>query len=63
MLVFKDGHEQQVVNYAIVGSTLYDLSEGRTRKVALTELDLAATVKQNDQRGIDFQLPAGTKLN
>lgn len=63
VLVFKDGHEQQVVNYAIVGSTLYDLSEGRTRKVALTELDLAATVKQNDQRGIDFQLPAGTKLN
>lgn len=63
VLVFKDGHQQQVVNYAIVGSTLYDLSGGRTRKVALAELDLAATVKQNDQRGVDFELPAGTKLN
>lgn len=63
VLVFKDGHQQQIVNYAIVGSTLYDLSDGRTRKVALAELDLPATVKQNDQRGVDFELPAGTKLN
>jgi len=63
VLVFKDGHQQQVVNYAIVGSTLYDLSNGRTRKVALAELDLRATVQQNDQRGVDFQLPAGTKPN
>jgi len=63
VLVFKDGHQQEVVNYAIVGSTLYDLSGGRTRRVALAELDLTATVKQNDQRGVDFQLPAGTKLN
>ena len=63
VLVFKDGHQQQVVNYAIVGNTLYDLSGGRTRRVALAELDLTATVKQNDQRGVDFQLPAGTKLN
>jgi len=63
VLVFKDGHQQQVVNYAIVGATLYDLSNGRARKVALAELDLTATVKQNDLRGVDFQLPAGTKLN
>lgn len=63
VLVFKDGHQQEVGNYAIVGPTLYDLSNGRTRKVALAELDLKATVKQNDQRGVDFELPAGTKLN
>ena len=63
VLVFKDGHAQEVKNYAIVGVTLYDLSEGRTRKVQLAELDLQATVKQNDDRGVSFQLPAGTKLN
>lgn len=63
VLVFKDGHEQEVKNYAIVGATLYDLSDGRTHKVQLAELDLTATVKQNDDRGIIFQLPAGTKLN
>lgn len=63
VLVFKDGHELDVKNYAIVGPTLYDLSDGRTRKVQLAELDLAATVKHNDDRGVSFQLPAGSKLN
>jgi len=63
LLIFKDGHEQEVKNYAIVGATLYDLSDGRTRKVQLAELDVPATVKQNDDRGVTFQLPAGTKLN
>lgn len=57
VLVFKDGHRQEVGNYAIIGSTLYDLSEGRTKKVALAELDVAATVKQNDERGVEFKLP------
>jgi len=63
VLVFKDGHQQEVSNYAIVGTTLYDLSEGKTRKVALAELDLPATVKQNDSRGVDFRLPATAKAN
>lgn len=63
VLVFKDGHQQEVSNYAIVGSTLYDLSEGKTRRVALVELDLPATVKQNDSRGVDFRLPASAKAN
>jgi len=63
VLVFRDGHHAEVSNYAIVGSTLYDLSGGRTRKVALAELDLAATVKANDQNGVDFRLPNGVKLN
>jgi hypothetical protein len=63
VLVFKDGHQVQVRNYAIVGKTLYDLSDGRTLKIQLADLDVPATVKQNDDRGISFQLPAGTKLN
>jgi len=63
ILVFKDGHQVEVQNYAIVGATLFDLSDGRTRKVALGELDLSATVKQNDDRGVDFQVPAVARLN
>jgi len=63
VLVFKDGHQSTVMNYAIVGTTLYDLSEGRTKKVALAELDLPATVKQNDDRGVEFRLPAGVRAN
>jgi hypothetical protein len=61
VLVFKDGHQQEVANYAIIGATLYDLSDGRTKKVELADLDLTATVKQNDDRGLDFKLPVGVK--
>jgi hypothetical protein len=56
-LVFKDGHQLEVSNYAIVGQTLYDLSSGRPRKIALADLDLSATQKENDDRGVVFQLP------
>jgi len=60
VLVFKDGHRLEIENYAIVGSTLYDLSGGARRKIPLADLDLGATTKENDKRGIDFQVPAGT---
>jgi len=63
VLVFKDGHQLEVANYAIVGSTLYDLSDGRRHKIALADLDLTATAKQNDQRGLDFQVPAVPEAN
>lgn len=63
VLVFKDGHQLEVANYAIVGSTLYDLTDGRHHRIALAELDLTATAKQNDDRGIDFQLPAHSEAN
>jgi len=63
VLVFKDGHQLEVGNYAIVGSTLYDLSDGHRHKVPLTDLDLTATVKENDNRGIDFAVPSGSNAN
>lgn len=56
-LVFKDGHKLEVGNYAIVGATLFDLTPGHARKVALADLDLEATTKANDDRGVVFQLP------
>jgi hypothetical protein len=57
VLVFKDGRKLEVGNYAIVGSTLFDLTPGHSRKVALADLDLEATRVQNDARGVAFQLP------
>src|SRR5271170_3202228 len=63
VLVFKDGHQVEVANYAIVGNTLYDLSGGHRQKISLADLDLNATAKQNDDRGIDFQLPAPNEAN
>ena len=63
VLIFKDGHQLEVQNYAIVGAMLYDLTPGHRAKIALADLDLTATSKQNDDRGIDFQLPANPEAN
>jgi len=60
-LVFKDGHKMDVGNYAIVGSTLIDLTPGHARKVPLSELDLPATQKVNDDHGVIFRLPIGSQ--
>src|SRR6266536_6035299 len=62
VLVYKDGHQTEVVNYAIVGETLYELNDGRAKKVAFVFNDTATTEKQNDERGVDFRLPPTTKM-
>ena len=58
ILVFKDGHQLEIGNYAIVNQTLYDLTPGHPRKIALADLDLAATQKQNDDHGVPFDPPS-----
>lgn len=62
-LVFKDGHQLEVGNYAIVGHTLYDMSPGHPRKVALADLNLDETEKQNDAHGVRFQVPPANQAN
>jgi hypothetical protein len=63
LLVFRDGHKLEVGNYAIVGATLFDLTPGHPRRVALADLDLEATRQQNDDRGVIFQLPPSAQAN
>ena len=63
VLVYRDGHEQEVTNYAIVGSTLYDLGTFVAHKIPLAELNLKATIKANDDRGIEFTVPASVKVD
>jgi hypothetical protein len=63
LLVFKDGHQLEVQNYAVIGDVLYDLTPGRHHKIPLAELDLTSTAKQNDERGIDFRLPPKPEMN
>ncbi len=63
VLIFKDGHSVEIENYAIVGPTLYEVSSGQRHKIALADLDLAATAKQNDERGVDFQVPNPVQAN
>jgi hypothetical protein len=57
VLVFRDGHKQEVRNYAIVGQMLWDFGAKGTHKIPLSELDLDTTRKLNDDRGVDFVLP------
>jgi hypothetical protein len=61
VLVFKDGHRALVVNYAIVGDTLFDFSGDRTHTIPIADLDLAATQKANDASGVEFKLPPAGK--
>jgi hypothetical protein len=63
LLVFRDGRQVEVGNYAIVGATLFDLTPGHSRKVAVADLDLDATQKQNEDRGVTFRLPAPMQAN
>ncbi len=57
MLVFRDQHKQEVQNYAIVGQTLWNFAPQHTQKIPLSDLDLPATSKANDERGVDFRVP------
>jgi hypothetical protein len=57
VLVFRDQHKLEVQNYAIVGPTLWNFAPLRTEKIPLSDLDLPATTKANDERGVDFRLP------
>lgn len=59
VLVFRDGHTAEVQNYAIVGDVLFDFSAGARHKIALSDLDLGATQKENENHGVDFHLPGG----
>lgn len=57
VLVFRDQRKEEVSNYAIVGQTLWSYSGQRTKKVPLADLDMAATEKANDDRGVAFRIP------
>jgi endonuclease YncB( thermonuclease family) len=60
VLVFRNGKQQEVTNYAIMGDTLYVFDKGRT-KIAMADLDIPATVQANDDRGMEFRVPPSPK--
>lgn len=57
VFIFKDGHKIETQNYAIVGETLFDFSNNGMHKISLSDLDLDATKKANDNLGITLKLP------
>jgi hypothetical protein len=57
VLIFRDRHQKEVSNYAIVGQNLLDLTPQHHEKIPLANLDLPATTKANDDRGVTFRVP------
>jgi hypothetical protein len=61
VLVFRDQHQREIQNYAIVGQTVWNFAQQRTEKIPLSEIDIPATIKANDERGVDFRLPGSSE--
>ena len=64
ILVFRDGHKEEIGKYCIMGSTIrittdYWNTGSWTRTVKLSDLDIPATLKLNQERGTNFRLPTG----
>lgn len=57
VLVFKDGHQVEIRNYAIMGKNLVWFSGELSKKVPIADLDLPATRKVNEGRGLTFAGP------
>ena len=57
ILVFLDKRIQEVKNYAVANEMLVVLDGNRKKKYPLADIDLAATMKLNDERGVDFEVP------
>jgi hypothetical protein len=63
-LVYRDGHQEEIGKYAIIGATIYTngdywSSGSWTRQIQIAELDVPATLKVNQERGANFSLPSG----
>ncbi len=62
VLVFHDGHREEVSEYTIMGGTIYSKADywttgSWTRNIQIADLDVPATLKLNQERGLRFMLP------
>ena len=57
VVVFLDKHIREVKNYAVANEMLVVLDGNQRTKFPLADIDLAATLKLNDERGVDFKIP------
>ena len=63
VLVYRDGHSEELTSYSIIGPVIYTKADywssgNWTRKIQIADLDLPATLKQNQERGVKFELPS-----
>jgi hypothetical protein len=61
-LVFNDGRPPvQVHSYVLTGSSVFVAENGQQRVIPVTDLNLPATIAQNREAGVDFELPGGSR--
>ena len=64
VLVYHDGHTEELSSYSIIGGSIHTKSNywttgAWTRTISVADLDIAATLEQNQKRGVNFELPSG----
>ncbi len=57
VFVFRNGRQFTATDYAIFGNTLWIFGNQTAKQIPLSLLNLAASKKLNDQRGVNFVLP------
>jgi len=56
-LVFNDGRAPlKIYNYLLTPTTLF-VQDGNNREIPLSQLDMTATAKANEDAGVEFKLP------
>jgi hypothetical protein len=65
VLVFHDGRKEEVSEYTIMSGVIYSKADywttgSWTRKIQIADLDVPATYKVNQERGVKFFLPASS---
>jgi hypothetical protein len=63
VLVYRDGHHEQVFDYVIANGNLYARGDYYrdgfwTKTVQLSALDIPATLRANSDAGVKFMLPS-----
>lgn len=64
VLIYRDGHSEQVPEYAIVKGVIYTRGDywrnGQwTKTIQMSALNIPATIQANQKQGVRFVLPAG----
>jgi hypothetical protein len=53
-VVLRDGKQIQVQSYAVMGSVLWDFSAQPARKIAISSIDVPASIKATEATGVEF---------
>jgi hypothetical protein len=64
VFIFRDGHREESSDYSIISGVIYARGDYWTsgqwsKQIPVAQLDLPASVRANQERGVTFRLPAG----